>query len=157
MCPCLSSWTVCICQFSPSSGSMSTQCHRGATLNTCFTHEDECWGRVKSQGIYYHILSFVIHFLFLSPNPKPLHSPFIFCLVQFFTHISTNISQPSELESKVPFAFLIRIASSRVSTNRPCELQLRCSRWTSKLCIVSCIVTFLHLVNAPVVWSVQWY
>ena len=98
----------------------------------------------QNQCIYSHFLSF--NFSFSLPHTSRL--------LRFFTHMH-KYTEPSTLESKVPIAFLIRMASGRVSKSKLCELQSVRNRWTSEPCLSFGIVTFLHLVNSPMVWSAE--
>ncbi len=156
---------ILICRFSPSSGLMSTRHHKGATFNT--SHPDAhkrihtYTGRKVMRGrelkISTHILTFC-HSFSLSLSSTQTHTDthrhsltVIVCLLHFFTHTCTNIPEPSKLESKVPIALLIRTAPGRVSKSKLCELQSLCMRWTSKLCLIRCIVAFLPPVNLPIV------
>lgn len=114
-------WIILICHFSPSSDSMSTQHHKGATFNT--SHADAhqqihtCTSRKVMRGrelkISAHILTFCHSFSLSLSSTHTL--TVIVCLLQFFTHTCTNIPEPSKLESKVPIALLIRNAPGRVS------------------------------------------
>lgn len=118
------------------------------------TRGERRWGPAEcSKSVHIFSLS-VKPFLFPSLPHTSIH-PYYLSSAVIYNHM--HEPEPSELESKVPIAFLISIAPGRVSKSKLCELQSLCMRWTSKLCLIFCIVTFRHLVNSPVVWFKEWY
>lgn len=152
-------WIIHICEVSPLRGFVSAQCHRVASCSTCHTDTHKPGRKVmkdrelKTNAHAVFSLS-VIHVLFHSNTFIHSH-----CLVFTFLHMlaqkySTWVLPGSELKSKVPIAFLIRIALSRVYKSKLPELQLLRIKWIKskdKKSLISCIVAVLHLANSPVV------
>lgn len=125
-------FTVCVCVYMcdcPPSLSLKWL-HVNTTSQRCYlkhqppTHDGQ-------RAVSTHILTFVIHSSLSTRSHRP------YCVTSaLLTHTCTNTAEPSELESKVPNAFLIRVASGRLSKRSLCELQSPCMSWTSKLCLV---------------------
>lgn len=92
--PCVSLWHVRICHFSPSSGSMSTQCHRGATLNTCLAHTEECCGVELKVRAYIIIVSLLLFISCFSPRyqTRPLALYVLSSSALLNTHIHKHIA-----------------------------------------------------------------
>lgn len=135
-----------ICLFSHSSGSVSTQCHEGATCNTCHTDSTQiqthtCSDRkvmragVGNQCTHSHFLSFIFSLIHTSFHPASLFFSNASVHTTSRTQTFTNTAKSFELASEVPIAFLIRIAVGRVSSRRLCEL--KCMRLDIKLFVSS--------------------
>lgn len=149
-------FTVCICEIvcRPSLLWVSP-CQHSITKVLPLTPSSHTWhgleGDEGHRAVSAHILTFVIH------SSLSTHSHHPYCVTSaLLTHTCTNTAEPSELESKVPIAFLIRVASGRLSKRSLCELQSPCMSWTSKLCLVWA-VGLEHLVNSPGVWFSEYY
>lgn len=124
--------SLCVCGLSTSASSVPgvARCQHSVTKVlplTPVTQKQIHTGRKVTRGkefkISSHILTFC-HSFSLSTHPYCLSS----ALLHTYTHTHTNIPEPSKLESKVPIAFLIRIASGTVSKSKLCELQSPCTR-----------------------------
>lgn len=107
--------------------------------------------RVKNQSTYSHFLLFIFSFF---PRHTHTFTP-SYCVSSplLYTHAQTyssdlNLKVRSQLHSWSEMPWVEFANASCVNYNL-------CMRWTSKLCLIFCKVTFL--VNPPVVWSVKWY